>query len=77
MTPGPGSYNTDAVSYGKVNKEPSSKSMSIAGRDRYEWKNWAPAPTRYKIPYTFGTGSVDKSGGKSWSIPVSAHMIKV
>ena len=71
LLPGPGHYSTDKVRYGAISDQPTPRASAIVGKERYQWKNWAPAPTKYAVPYTFGAGSIDKSGGKSWSIQVS------
>ncbi len=70
VTPGPGHYRADRVRCGVMSAERTPRAVTLVGKERYTWKSWAPPPSKYAVPATFGTGSVDKAGGKSWSIGV-------
>ena len=50
------------------------RATGVVGKERYQFKSYGPAATKYTVPYTFGTGSIDKTGGKSWSIGVSSNL---
>ena len=74
-TPGPGQYDTIKVSYGAISNQPTPRATAVVGKERYEWKSFAPPVTKYAVPGTFGTGSPDKAGGKSWTIGVSVTKV--
>ena len=70
VTPGPGHFASDGVRYGVISGQRNVRAATIVGKERYTPRNPAPPPSKYAVPYTFGTGSVDKTGGRSWTIGV-------
>ena len=65
ITPGPGAYKPDSMKQGVVSSERAQVGKTIGAREGwYKFKNFAPAPTAYKLPSPFGKGSADMSGGR-------------